>query len=444
MAEKGRLKLQCFVGDTYIPVDGSKAVLVPSAGQTGESREVNLVTNSSGESQTIELDAPPLEYSQEPSQPTPYSLYDLQVEREGFQVLVINGIQVFPGQTAIQQCRLVENSNRRGFRADVINISPNTLNGNFPAKIPEEVDKPLPPPTSGVVLPKPVVPEFITVHAGTPSNNSAPNYKVLYKDYIKNVASCEIYSTWPESTIRANIYAIISFTLNRIYTEWYKGKGKNYDITNSTAYDHAFNYGRNIYDSISVIVDDIFSTYVRRIGRKQPLLTQYCDGKNVKCPGWMTQWGSKYLGDQGKVPYEILTNYYGNDIELVTAELVKGSPSSYPGYDLTVGSTGSEVETIQDQLNRISQNYPLIPKSAVDGVYGARTEEAVKVFQSVFNLPQTGVVDYATWYRISDIYVGVTRIAELRSSITQKTFIPPLSFDILNSKQVPKMNYFDD
>ena len=444
MAEKGRLKLQCFVGDTYIPVDGSRAVLVPSAGQTGESREVNLVTNSSGESQTIELDAPPLEYSQEPSQPTPYSLYDLQVEREGFQVLVINGIQIFPGQTAIQQCRLVENNNRRGFRADVININPNTLNGNFPAKIPEEVDKPLPPPTSGVVLPKPVVPEFITVHSGTPSNTSAPNYKVLYKDYIKNVASCEIYSTWPESTIRANIYAIISFTLNRIYTEWYKGKGKNYDITNSTAYDHAFNYGRNIYDSISVIVDDIFSTYIRRIGRKQPLLTQYCDGKNVQCPGWMTQWGSKYLGDQGKVPYEILTNYYGNDIELVTAEIVKGSPSSYPGYDLTVGSTGSEVETIQDQLNRISQNYPLIPKSAVDGVYGSKTEEAVKVFQSVFNLPQTGVVDYATWYRIYDIYVGVKRIAELISSIKQKTFIPPLSFDILNSKQVPKMNYFDD
>lgn len=443
MAEKGRLKVQCFVGDTYIPVDGSRALLVPSAGQTGESREVNLVTNSSGESQTIELDAPPLEYSQEPSQPTPYSLYDLQVEREGFQVLVINGIQIFPGQTAIQQCRLVENSNRRGFRADVINISPNTLNGNFPAKIPEEVDKPLPPPTGGVVLPKPVVPEFITVHAGTPSNNSAPNYKVLYKDYIKNVASCEIYSTWPESTIRANIYAIISFTLNRIYTEWYKGKGKNYDITNSTAYDHAFNYGRNIYDSISVIVDDIFSSYIRRMGRKQPLLTQYCDGKNVQCPGWMTQWGSKYLGDQGKTPYEILTNYYGNDIELVTAEIVKGSPSSYPGYDLTVGSTGAEVETIQDQLNRISQNYPLIPKSAVDGVYGARTEEAVKVFQSVFNLPQTGVVDYATWYRISDIYVGVTRIAELRGSV-KKTFIPPVSFDIMNNKNVPTLTYFDD
>lgn len=445
MADKGRLKIQCFVGDTYIPVEGSKVVLVPSSGEIGDSKEVNLVTNSSGESQIIELNAPPLEYSQQPSEPTPYSLYDLRVEREGFQTLIVNGIQIFPGQTAIQQCQLIKSNNSRWqSRAEVINIGPNTLNGNYPAKIPEEVDKPLPPPTGGVVLPKPVVPEFITVHDGTPSNDSAANYKVLYKEYIKNVASCEIYSTWPDSTIRANIYAIISFTLNRIYTEWYKGKGKNYDITNSTAYDHAFTYGRNIYDSISVIVDEIFSSYIRRIGRKQPLLTQYCDGKNVKCPGWMTQWGSKYLGDEGKTPYEILTTYYGNDIELVTAEVVKGSPKSYPGYDLTVGSTGTEVETIQDQLNRIAQNYPLIPKSAVDGVYGSKTQEAVKVFQSVFNLPETGVVDYATWYKISDVYVGVTRIAELRSLIKQKTFTPPFSFDIKNSKQLPTLNYFDD
>ena len=443
MADKGRLKIQCFVGDTYIPVEGGKITIVSSSGKTSDNKEVNLVTNSSGESQVIELNAPPLEYSQEPSQPTPYSLYDLRIDREGFQTLVINGVQIFPGQTAIQQCQLIK-SDSRNSRADVINIGPNTLNGNYPAKIPEEVDKPLPPPTSGVVLPKPVVPEFITVHTGTPSNTSAPNYTVLYKEYIKNVASCEIYSTWPENTIRANVYAIISFTLNRIYTEWYRGKGKNYDITNSTAYDHAFTYGRNIYDSISVVVDDIFSSYIRRVGRKQPLLTQYCDGKNVQCPGWMTQWGSKYLGDQGKTPYEILTNYYGNDIELVTAEIVKGSPSSYPGYDLTIGSSGAEVETIQDQLNRIAQNYPLIPKLAVDGVYGSKTQEAVKVFQSVFNLPQTGVVDYATWYKISDVYVGVTRIAELRSSIKQRTFIPPLSFDILNSEQVPKINYFDD
>lgn len=443
MADKGRLKIQCFVGDTYVPVDGSNITLVSTSGQTNDNKEVNLVTNSSGESQVIELNAPPLEYSQNPDQPTPYSLYDLRIDKEGFQTLVINGVQIFPSQTAIQQCQLIK-SNNRNSRADVINIGPNTLNGNYPSKIPEEIDKPLPPPTSGVVLPKPVVPEFITVHTGSPNNNSAPNYTVLYKDYIKNVASCEIYSTWPESTIRANVYAIISFTLNRIYTEWYRGKGKNYDITNSTAYDHAFTYGRNIYDSVSVVVDDIFATYIRRQGRKQPLLTQYCDGKNVQCPGWMTQWGSKYLGDNGKTPYEILTNYYGSDLDLVTAEEVKGSPKSYPGYDLTVGSSGDEVETIQEQLNRISQNYPLIPKSAVDGVYGNKTKEAVKVFQGIFNLPQTGVVDYSTWYKISDVYVGVTRIAELRSSEKERVFIPPISFDILNSREIPKINYFDN
>ena len=443
MADKGRLKIQCFVGDTYVPVDGSNITLVSTSGQTNDNKEVNLVTNSSGESQVIELNAPPLEYSQNPDQPTPYSLYDLRIDKEGFKTLVINGVQIFPSQTAIQQCQLIK-SNNRNSRADVINIGPNTLNGNYPSKIPEEVDKPLPPPTSGVVLPKPVVPEFITVHTGSPNNNSAPNYTVLYKEYIKNVASCEIYSTWPESTIRANVYAIISFTLNRIYTEWYRGKGKNYDITNSTAYDHAFTYGRNIYDSISVVVDDIFATYIRRQGRKQPLLTQYCDGKNVQCPGWMTQWGSKYLGDQGKTPYEILTNYYGSDLDLVTAEEVKGSPKSYPGYDLTVGSIGDEVETIQEQLNRISQNYPLIPKSAVDGVYGEKTKEAVNVFQGIFNLPQTGVVDYSTWYKISDVYVGVTRIAELRSSEKERVFIPPISFDILNSREIPKISYFDN
>ena len=252
MAEKGGLKIQCFVGDTYIPVDGVKATLVPSQGQGGQ--EVQLTTNSSGESQVIELSAPPLAYSQEPTGNIPYSLYDLRVERQGFQALVINGIQIFPQEIALQQCNLIESMGRKSYRADIINIQPNTLNGNFPAKIPEEVDKPLPPPTSGVVLPKPVVPEFIVVHAGGPNNTSAPNYTVPYKDYIKNVASCEIYSTWPESTIRANIYAIISFTLNRIYTEWYRGKGKNFDITNSTAYDHAFNYGRNLYESISVVL----------------------------------------------------------------------------------------------------------------------------------------------------------------------------------------------
>ncbi|ATD53807.1 peptidoglycan-binding domain-containing protein [Clostridium chauvoei] len=444
MAEKGRLKIQCFKSNTYIPVDNTKIIVTPSEGSNNNANEIVLSTNSMGESETIELEAPPFAYSQEPTGQIPYSMYDIRVERDGFQPLLINRCQVFPEELALQPCNLLE-AGARSFRADVINIESNVLNGDYPSKIPEEVDKPLPPPSSGVVLQKPVVPEFITVHAGSPSNNSAPNYKVLYKDYIKNVASCEIYSTWSDSTIRSNVYAIISFTLNRIYTEWYRGKGKNYDITNSTAYDHAFNYGRNLFESISAVVDDIFATYVRRFGRKQPLLTQYCDGKNVSCPEWMTQWGSKYLGDQGKTPYEILTHFYGNDIELVTAEQVKGSPKSYPGYDLTIGSTGEEVKVVQEYLNRIAQNYPLIPKSAVDGIYGAKTQEAVKVFQGVFNLPKTGIVDYATWYKISDVYVGVTRIAELRGSIptTEKIFIPPRSFDNYYDISVPRFTYME-
>ena len=188
----------------------------------------------------------------------------------------------------------------------------------------------------------------------------------------------------------------------------------------STAYDHAFNYGRNVYDNISVIVDEIFTNYVKRVGAKQPLLTQYCDGVKVQCPGWLTQWGSKYLGDQGKTPFDILTDFYGNSIELAQAEKVKGIPESYPGYTLTIGSKGQPVRTIQNYLNRISQAYPLIPKQVEDGIYGTNTAEAVRVFQSIFSLPQTGEVDYATWYKISDVYVGVTKIAELRSSIESR------------------------
>lgn len=421
MANIGRLRVQCFKDDSFVPVDNCKITVNSSENEEIQIDPKTLTTDSSGLSFEMELDSEPLEYSQNPTDNIPYRRYDVTVQRDGFQDFFVKGVQVFPERVALQQARLLENkfTNRQ---QDTIIVLPNTLSGNFPSKIPESAEKPLPPPSSGVVLPMPVVPEFITVHQGSPNDDNAPNYKVLYKEYLKNVASCEIYSTWPETTIRANIYCIISFTLNRIYTEWYRGKGKNFDITSSTAYDHAFNYGRNIYDNISRVVDEIFSTYIKRFGRKQPLLTQYCDGKNVSCPEWLSQWGSKYLGDQGKVPYEILTHYYGGDIELNTAESVKGSPSSYPGYELTIGSTGAPVKTIQEFLNRIAENYPLIPKLAVDSMYGVATANSVKVFQSIFNLPQTGIVDYATWYQISNIYVGVTKIAELRGD---NIFYPP-------------------
>ena len=459
MAQKGRLKVQSFVNESYIPVENTRIVIRPSVGGP-ERKEIVLSTNCMGESEIIELDAPPLEYSQQPTGQVPYSMYDLRVEREGFQSIVINRCQIFPDELAIQPCYLIESLNRSyrnetinvppntsnvsptapgGSVVETINIGPNVLNGNYPVKIPEEDEKPLPPPTSGVVLQKPVVPEFIVVHAGGPNNTSAPNYRVPYKDYIKNVASCEIYSTWSENTIRSNIYAIVSFTLNRIYTEWYRGKGKNFDITNSTAFDHAFSYGRNFYDNISRIVDEIFSTYMKRFNSKQPLLAQYCDGINVQCPGWMTQWGSKYLGDEGKVPYDILTSFYGDDLELKSAKKVKGSPKSYPGYTLKTGYSGEPVRVIQEQLNAISRAYPLIPKIAVDGKYGQKTRESVKTFQKIFNLPQTGEVDYATWYKISDVYVAVTKIAELRSSVEKKIFYPPTIMD--RRENVPKIIY---
>ncbi|KFX59940.1 spore cortex-lytic protein [Clostridium botulinum] len=442
MADKGSLKIQCFSGNDYIPVDNAKISVRESSLNENKPSTIELITNSIGLTEKIDLDAPPIEYSlDENNNEVPYSVYDILVERDGFETLIINGCQIFPEEIAYQRCNLVERKSTTR-QKEVINIQPNTLNGNFPPKIPEEDEKKLPPPSSGVVLAQPVVPEYIIVHQGGPNDPSAPNYTVPYKEYIKNVASCEIYSTWSSNAIRANIFCIISFTLNRIYTEWYRGKGKNFDITSSTAYDHAFNYGRNFYDSISVVVDEIFSTYIRRVGRKQPLLTQYCDGKNVSCPEWLSQWGSQSLGAQGKPPYEILKYYYGNDIELVTAEKVEGSPKSYPDYDLTVGSVGEPVKTIQNQLNRISKNYPLIPKVAEDGIFGQTTAESVKVFQGIFNLPQTGVVDYATWYKISDVYVGVTRIAELRGeSSDQKIFVPPMTIQQAN-REIPSFNYF--
>ena len=442
----GRLKVQCFRGTDYIPIDGAK-ITVNGVQNSGNSKNIELVTDSVGLTPVIELGAPPLEYSlNENSNQTPYSLYDITIERNGFKPIIIRGCQVFPTEVAYQICNLEPSLGRGDMRQEIIDIQPNTLNGNFPPKIPEEVDKPLPPPSSGVVLPQPVVPEYVIVHQGGPNDPSAPNYKVPFKDYIKNVASCEIYTTWTNSALRANIFCIVSFTLNRIFTEWYRGKGKNFDITSSTAYDQAFNYGRNIYDNISQIVDEIFSTYVRRIGKKQPLFTQYCDGKSVTCPQWLSQWGSQELGRQGMVPYEILMHYYGNDIELVTAEKVSGSPMSYPGHELTIGSSGPEVRAIQGQLNRIARNYPLIPKLAEDGKYGPKTAQSVKIFQQIFTLPQTGVVDYATWYKISDVYVGVTKLAELTTTEssriwTRNEFTPPIVPGFDDNRKIPKFYY---
>ena len=372
-----------------------------------------VATDSSGRTPVIELKAPPLEYSMEPVEQQPYSEYTIQIEAEGFEPKEIAGSQVLADTLSRQPTTL--NVMESGETFQRIVIPPHTLFYEYPPKIEEAEIKPINE-NGEIVLSKVVVPEYIVVHDGPVNDSAAGNYYVRYKDYIKNVASSEIYATWPDDTIRANILAIMSFTLNRVYTEWYRNKGYDFTITSSTAYDHKWIYGRNIFASIDRIVDELFENYLSRPNVRQPILTQYCDGKQVQCRnrGWMTQWGSKALGDQGYSAIEILRTFYGNDMYINVAEAISGIPSSWPGYDLDIGASGNKVRQIQEQLNTIAEAYPAVPVVTADGIYGPETQNSVRIFQSIFGLDQTGIVDYPTWYKIQEIYVAVSRIAELR------------------------------
>ena len=407
--DNGTMLIQVTSAVGLIPVQNAK-VTISYTGDPENTLE-QISTNAEGQSDVLTLAAPPLEYSMEPEQTTqPYAEYTVEVEAEGYRPVSIEGVDVFSGELSLQNVRMepveVSEENKN------IVIPANTLFGNFPPKIAEAEIKPVD--ESGeIVLSRVVVPEYVVVHDGAPGDSTANDYYVRYKDYIKNVASSEIYATWPDSTIRANILAIMSFTLNRVYTEWYRNKGYDFTITSSTAYDHKWVYGRNYFRSISQVVDEMFGNFLSRPNVRQPILTQYCDGQRVTCPNWLSQWGSKYLGDQNYSAIEILRYYYGSDMYINEAEEISGIPASWPRENLTIGSSGSKVRQTQEQLNRIAQVYSSIPRISADGSFGPATQEAVKRFQSVFGLPQTGVVDYATWYKISEIYVGVTRIAEL-------------------------------
>ena len=265
---------------------------------------------------------------------------------------------------------------------------------------------------NGAILP--VIPETITVHLGRP-DEAARNVTVPFVDYIKNVASSEIYPTWPESALRANIYAQISFALNRIYTEYYLSRGYDFQITNSTSIDQSFVYGRDIFENISQIVDDIFDSYIRRQGSVEPLFALYCDGVEVQCGG-LSQWGSVGLADDGLVPYEILQYYYGDDIDIVRNAPVAGLEESYPGVPLRIGTISDGVRLIQTRLNRISKNFPLIPKiNDPPGFFASETEAAVRAFQRQFDLTEDGVVGRATWYAIARIYSAVKKLTDINS-----------------------------
>ena len=407
--DRGQLKIHVTTERGFFPIKDASIRL----SYTGNPTEIieELSTDISGQTAAVELPAPPLEYSMEPSEFQPYSEYTIQVNASGYRPINISGISVLPDKTSIQNVRMETATIENPLERNIV-ITANTLYGNFPPKIPEDEIKPMT--ESGeIVLSRVVIPEYVIVHDSPPSDSSANDYYVRYRDYIKNVASSEIYATWPDAALRANILAIMSFTLNRVYTEWYRNKGYDFTITSSTAFDHKFVYGRNIFSNISNIVDEMFNSYLSRPNVRQPILTQYCDGQRVSCPNWMTQWGSKYLADQGYSTIEILRYYYGSSMYINTADEISGVPASWPGSNLEVGSTGDKVRMLQEQLNRIARNYPALPTIAVDGIYGSATKAAVEKFQSIFGLPVTGIVDFRTWYRISEIYVAVSRIAEL-------------------------------
>ena len=404
---EGELRISVISDVGMIPIENATVTI----SYTGDPQQplMTLTTNENGQTPPVKLPAPDLEYSLEPEQLVqPYSEYNIEVTAPGYESVLVSGTEVLPDVTAIQPIRMTP-LEENAAEEDIF-IPVHTLFGEYPPKIPEEEIKPMD--ESGeIVLSRVVIPEYVIVHDGVPSDPTAQDYYVRYRDYIKNVASCEIYATWPESAIYANILVIMSFTLNRVYTEWYRNQGYDFTITSSTAYDQKWIHGRNIFQNIDVLVDNIFANYLSRPGVRQPIFTSYCDGKRVTCTG-LSQWGSKYLADEGYTPIEIIRYYYGNDMYINTASAISGVPSSWPGYNLTIGSSGQKVQQMQEQLNRIARNYPALPTLSADGIYGQQTANAVRIFQSIFDLPQTGVVDYGTWYDISEIYVGVSQISE--------------------------------
>ncbi len=409
---RGFIKVELFTAREVVPVSGGNIFILKSTSVDFDKGNI-LTTDSSGITKILEVDTPDIELSKnKDSDQIPYSVYDLYVRAPGYKDAVVEGVQVFSNEVSIQQVEMIPTTKEREFLEELEHnyIPPHQLIEEMPRVQVDEKE----PIFQSKVLIRPYIPEFITVHLGAPSSY-AENVTVRFPEYIKNVASSEIYPTWPEHAIRANIYCQISFALNRVYTEWYRNKGYNFHITNSTAYDQYFIKGRNIFENISRIVDDIFNEYITREGYMEPLLAQYCNGTTVTCKG-LSQWDTVKLATDGYETMEILKNYYGDNIELTKTNDIRGIEESFGGTPLKLNTTGSDVETIQRQINRISNNYPAIPKiEPVDGVFGSETESSVKAFQRIFNLYADGIVGKSTWYKISGIYVGVKRLAELES-----------------------------
>lgn len=401
----GHLLIQARTASDAVPLSGVQVRITDMASNT----LYVLTTDENGETPVISLETVDKSFSQTPYyNGLPFTSYSVLAQSSGFDSLFVTDIPIFDGETAVLPVVLtpIRQTRRRPVTREITVGKPAVAMRNTREQEGTYVEP--------RILRQVVIPNPITVHLGTPSSN-APNVQVSFPEYVKNVASSEIYPTWPEASLTANIYAIITFALNRIYTEWYRSRGYNFDITNSTAYDQYFVQGRPIYDSISRIVDRIFNEYVRRQGHKAPYFTSFCNGTTATCQG-LSQWGTVTLAEQGLTPIQILRSYYPSDVEIAETDVVTGILSSYPGTPLRAGSTGLDVQTIQTYLNRIRRNYPAIPAITDEaGVFGDSTKAAVTKFQSVFNLTPDGIVGKATWYKISSLYTAVTRLAELDS-----------------------------
>lgn len=403
----GYLTMQARTAHDAVPLEGVRITVLDDE----DNHVYEMITDANGETRRVPLETVDKRFSLNQNfTGTPYVIYNVLAQADGFNSIYVSDIPVYDGEAAVLPLTLVpmQERQRSAVQTEIPIGSPavsmteeRSQTGAGEDAVPQ-------------VLRQVVIPNPITVHLGTPAS-SASDIQVSFPDYVKNVASSEIYPTWPDAALRANIYAIITFALNRVYTEWYRSKGYNFDITNSTAYDQYFVYGRPIYESISRIVDEIFNEYVRRAGQDAPYFTSFCNGTTSTCQG-LSQWGTVTLANQGRTPLSILRAYYPNDIEIAETNIMTNMVSSYPGTPLRAGSTGLDVQTIQAYLNRIRRNYPAIPVITDEsGVFGESTRAAVIRFQSIFNLVSDGIVGKSTWYKISSLYTAVTRLAELNS-----------------------------
>lgn len=403
----GILRIQAFAARKSAPVEGVRIAI------TGDGFAAVRHTDAQGNAEDVTIQTPACRLSLEEQNTTqrPYAVCSLTASKPGYRTVRIQGVQIFPGQVTLAQPEMIPETEAGRDVPDVPVVIPEhpLFAGQGGSGARPVVECPADP----LVLDRVVIPKTITVHLGKPSA-SARNVTVSFRDYIANVASSEVYPTWPEQALRANIHCQISLALNRIYTEWYPSKGYSFNITNSTSYDQYYVHGRTVFDVMVRLTNDIFNTYIRKKGTVNPYYAEYCDGKSVSCAG-LKQWGTVTLANQGKNALQILRYYYGNDVEIVRSDNIRSIPQSYPGSPLRQGSSGPAVFTLQRQLNRIAKDYPFLGKLNVDGVFGAQMASTVRAFQKQFNLTADGVVGRQTWYKISYIYVSVKDLAELTS-----------------------------